>query len=183
MSETNPHVLSVARATSHHFSKQSEPELNLVAGLGVEGDAHQGATVKHRSRVAVDPTQPNLRQVHLIHAELLDELAGKGFIVRPGDLGENITTQGVELLALPRNTLLRIGESVALVVTGLRNPCAQIERFQSGLLTAVLDKGPGGELIRKTGIMSIVISGGKVRPGDRIAVELPAEPHLPLERV
>jgi len=179
----NGRVLSVAKAADHHFSKQPQPELRLVEGLGVEGDAHQGTTVKHRSRVAIDPTQPNLRQVHLIHAELFAELAGKGFIVRPGDLGENITTHGVALLSLPRGALLRIGDSVALEVTGLRNPCAQIEQFQRGLLAAVLDKRPDGELIRKSGVMSIVVSGGTVRPGDRIEVELPPEPHLPLERV
>jgi MOSC domain-containing protein YiiM len=181
--QTSGRVLSVARAGGHDFSKQSEPELRLVAGFGVEGDAHQGATVKHRSRVAIDPTLPNLRQVHLIHAELFGELAGKGFTVRPGDLGENIATRGVDLLALSRGALLRIGDSAILEVTGLRNPCAQIERFQTGLLAAVLNRGANGEVIRKSGIMTIVLAGGTVRPGDPIAVELPPEPHLPLERV
>lgn len=176
-------VLSVARSRDHGFSKQAEAELRLLAGLGVEGDAHQGATVKHRSRVAADPTRPNLRQVHLIHGELLDELAGKGFAVRPGDLGENITTRGVALLALPHGTRLRIGDTAILEVTGLRNPCAQIERFQTGLLAAVLDKGPQGDVIRKSGIMTIVLAGGMVRPGDAIDVTLPPEPHLPLDRV
>jgi MOSC domain-containing protein YiiM len=176
-------VVSLARASGHHFSKQSEPELRLLAGLGVDGDAHQGVTVKHRARVAVDPTRPNLRQVHLIHAELFDELAARGFTVRPGDLGENIATRGVALLALPRGALLRIGDSVVLEATGLRNPCGQIERFQAGLLAAVLDKRPDGDVIRKSGIMTIVLAGGTLRPGDPIAVELPPEPHIPLERV
>lgn len=176
-------VVAVARDAEHRFSKRPVASLTLVAGLGVDGDAHQGVTVKHRSRVAADPTQPNLRQVHLIHSELLDELEAKGFTVGPADLGENVTTAGVDLLALPRNTRLMIGSHAVLEVTGLRNPCAQIERFQPGLLAAVLDRGPEGELIRKAGIMTVVVSGGVVRPGDPIRVELPPLPHLPLERV
>ncbi len=135
-------VLAVAKDADHRFSKRRASELRVLPGLGVEGDAHQGVTVKHRSRVAADPTQPNLRQVHLIHAELFGELERKGFAVGPADLGENITTEGVDLLALPRGAFLRIGGDVVLEVTGLRNPCAQIERFRPGLLAAVLDKGP-----------------------------------------
>lgn len=177
------YVLAVAKDAHHRFSKQLARELQILTGLGVQGDAHKGVTVKHRSRVAADPGQPNLRQVHLIHAELFDELAAKGFKVGPADLGENITTSEIELLALPRGTLLKIGDSVTLEVTGLRNPCVPIERFQPGLLAAVLDKGPNGELIRKAGIMAIVLSGGVVRAEDRIAVELPSPPHQPLERV
>jgi hypothetical protein len=176
-------VIAVSRNASHHFSKQPCTEIRLLAGLGVEGDAHQGLTVKHRSRVAVDPTQPNLRQAHLIHSELYDELRVGGFEVGPGDLGENITTRGVDLLALPRGALLRIGVEATLFVTGLRNPCRQIEAFQSGLLAAVLDRGPHGELVRKAGIMSVVQAGGVVRPGDPITVELPPQPHLALEPV
>ena len=135
------------------------------------------------SRVAADPTQPNLRQVHLIHAELFAELAARGFAVSAGELGENITTEGIDLLALPRGTVLRIGGHAELEVTGLRNPCGQIERFQPGLLAAVVDRGPGGEVIRKAGIMAVVRTGGVVRCGDAIVVELPALPHVPLERV
>jgi MOSC domain-containing protein YiiM len=183
VAEVPMHVLSVARSVGHDFSKQPATELRLVAGLGVDGDAHQGATVKHRSRVAVDPSQPNLRQVHLIHAELFEELAGNGFVVAPGDLGENITTHGIALLALPRGALLGIGDTAVLEVTGLRNPCGQIERFRAGLLAAVLDKRPDGIVIRKTGIMTIVLAGGTIRPGDPIAVTLPPLPHRPLERV
>lgn len=176
-------VIAVARDGAHRFSKEVVEAITILEGLGVEGDAHAGATVKHRSRVKVDPTQPNLRQVHLIHAELFDEVAAKGFTVAPADLGENITTQGIDLLALPRGTVLAVGESVRLEVTGLRNPCAQIEAFQPGLLGAVLDKKPDGTLDRKSGIMSIVLAGGVVRAGDAIRVELPAPPFFPLERV
>jgi MOSC domain-containing protein YiiM len=176
-------VLAVACDGAHRFSKRRVAALTLLAGLGVASDAHKGATVKHRSRVAADPTQPNLRQVHIIHAELFHELKAKGFEVAPADLGENITTTGLDLLSLPRHTLLAIGAQVLLEVTGLRNPCAQIERFQTGLLAAVLDRGPNGEVIRKAGIMTVVRAGGVIRPGDAIAVNLPAPPHLPLERV
>ncbi len=176
-------VFAVARNATHCFSKQLVSEIEVITGLGVRGDAHEGATVKHRSRVAVDPTQPNLRQVHLIHVELFDELNTKGFDVGPADLGENVTTSGIDLLSLPRHTLLRIGGDVELEVTGLRNPCAQIEHFQRGLLAAVLDRGPNNEVVRKAGIMTIVRAGGLIRPGDRIDVEMPSLPHLHLERV
>lgn len=176
-------VIAVARDSEHRFSKAAASEIKIVAGLGVEGDAHQGQQVKHRSRVRADPSQPNLRQVHLIHAELFDELHSKGFTVRPGDLGENITTRGIDLLGLPKGTLLRIGGDALLEVTGLRNPCSQIERFQPGLLAAVVDRGPAGGLIRKTGIMTIVKAGGIIRQGDLIEAELPPPPYVPLDRV
>lgn len=176
-------VIAVARDGAHRFSKQVVEAITILKGLGVEGDAHAGTTVKHRSRVRVDPSQPNLRQVHLIHAELLNEVAEKGFILAPADLGENITTQGIDLLALPRGTVLAIGASVRLKVTGLRNPCHQIEAFRPGLLAAVLDKTPDGALVRKSGIMSIVLAGGQVAAGDPIRIEYPAPPFLPLERV
>jgi MOSC domain-containing protein YiiM len=142
-----------------------------------------GETVKHRSRVRKDPTQPNLRQVHLIHAELFDELRAKGFEVKPGDLGENVTTVGLDLLALPTGTRLHLGSSAIIEVTGLRNPCIQIDDFQKGLMAATLDKDPDGRLIRKAGIMSVVRADGEVRPGDAIDVELPAQPHRPLAPV
>ncbi|TAD81480.1 MAG: MOSC domain-containing protein [Sphingomonadales bacterium] len=176
-------VVAVARDDAHRFSKEVVAAITVLEGLGVEGDAHAGRTVKHRSRVKADPTQPNLRQVHLIHAELFDEVAAKGFIVVPAELGENITTQGIDLLALPRGTVLTVGMTVKLEVTGLRNPCAQIEAFQPGLLSAVLDKAPDGTLVRKSGIMAIVLAGGVVRPGDMIGVQMPEPPFLPLERV
>ena len=174
-------VIAVARDGEHRFSKQAATEIKIVAGLGVEGDAHLGRLVQHRSRVRADPSKPNLRQVHLIQAELFDELDSKGFCVRPADLGENITTRGIDLLALPTGTLLRIGSEAVLEVTGLRNPCRLIEEFQPGLLAAVLDRGPDGQLIRKTGIMTVVRNGGPARPGDPIEVELPLPPHAPLE--
>ena len=176
-------VTSVGRASSHRFSKSREEAIALEAGHGVVGDAHHGVTVKHRSRVAKDPSQPNLRQVHLIHAELFAELAGKGFRVRPGDLGENITTSGVDLLALPRGARLRIGADALVEITGLRNPCRQIDDFQTGLLQAVLDRDAEGRLIRKAGVMGIVLAGGAVRPDDRIEIELPDGEHRALEPV
>ncbi|MEH3148431.1 MAG: MOSC domain-containing protein [Methylobacterium frigidaeris] len=179
----NGRVVAVARDGEHRFSKEHLAGIALLAGLGVAGDAHAGVTVKHRSRVALDPTRPNLRQVHLIHAELFEELSRKGFSVAPGDLGENVTTAGIDLLALPCGTVLRLGATAALEVTGLRNPCAQIERFRPGLLAAVLGRGPGGETIRKSGIMTVVRDGGPVRPGDPVTVELPPLPHRPLEPV
>jgi len=179
----NAIVTAVSRSSRHSFSKPNQASIRLLAGLGIEGDAHLGTTVKHRSRVAKDPTQPNLRQVHLIHSELFDELVGKGFAVAAGEMGENITTRGIDLLSLPAGARLLLGKSAVIEVTGLRNPCIQIDRFQKGLMKAVLGKGEQGNVIRKSGIMGIVLEGGEVRPGDAIQVELPAGPHRPLEVV
>ena len=176
-------VIAVARSAGHTFSKAAQPAIRLLAGLGVEGDAHQGVTVKHRSRVARDPTQPNLRQVHLIHAELHEELAAAGFTVAPGDLGENVTTRGIDLLGLPVGARLRLGDDAVVEITGLRNPCAQLDRFQSGLLSAVLGRDEDGQLVRKSGVMGIVIESGEVHPGDAIELVLPPVPHRPLEVV
>ena len=176
-------VIAVSLSRGHTFSKENALGVRLIAGIGVEGDAHSGETVKHRSRVAQNPDQPNLRQVHLMHTELFDELKEKGFEVAPGDMGENVTTRGLDLLGLPTGTKLHLGENAVIEVTGLRNPCSQIDNFQPGLLKAVLDKGEGGEVIRKAGIMAVVLAGGEVFPGDPIRVELPPEPHRPLEKV
>ncbi len=173
-------VIAVSRAAGHHFSKSTQLSIRLAAGLGVEGDAHRGVTVKHRSRVAKDPTQPNLRQVHLIQAELFDELAEAGFAVAPGDMGENVTTRGIDLLALPEGARLRLGATALVEVTGLRNPCVQIDRFQPGLMAATLDRDAQGRLVRKAGVMGIVIAGGEVYPGDDITIDLPAPPHRAL---
>jgi MOSC domain-containing protein YiiM len=173
-------VESVSRSKSHSFSKSPQLYIRLLSGLGVEGDAHAGVTVKHRSRVARDPNQPNLRQVHLIHAELFDELREAGFDVGAGEIGENITTRGVPLLALPRGTRLRIGREAVIELTGLRNPCVQIDRFQEGLLAAVAGRDAAGEITRKSGVMAIVIAGGEVTPGDSIEIALPPEPHQAL---
>src|SRR5215218_6376065 len=145
-------VAAVACSPVHGFSKVTTPSIRLLAGLGVEGDAHCGAMVKHRSRVARDPSQPNLRQVHLIHAELIEGLQARGFAVRPGTMGENITTEGLPLLDLPTGAILRIGPEAVVEVTGLRNPCVQLDRYEQGLMRAVLDKGPDGEVIRKAGV-------------------------------
>ncbi|MBM6582294.1 MOSC domain-containing protein [Microvirga sp. BT689] len=176
-------VTAVSCSSSHSFSKPNQGSIRLLAGLGVEGDAHQGTTVKHRSRVAKDPSQPNLRQVHLIHAELFDELEAKGFVVSAGEMGENVTTRGIDLLDLPAGARLLLGGSAIVEITGLRNPCVQIDRFQKGLMKAVLDKDSQGNLIRKSGIMGIVLEGGEVRPGDAVRVELPAGTRRPLEVV
>ncbi|MGK9233461.1 MOSC domain-containing protein [Inquilinus limosus] len=176
-------VTAVGLSPTHSFSKPVLDSIRLLAGLGVQGDAHMGETVKHRSRVRVDPTQPNLRQVHLIQAELHDELAAAGFVVKAGELGENVTTRGIDLLGLPTGARLRIGAEAVVEITGLRNPCAQIDGFQPGLLKMVLGRDESGNLVRRAGVMGIVLAGGTVRPGDPIAIELPPEPHRPLERV
>ena len=176
-------VTAVNRSDTHSFCKQNQSCIRLLAGLGVEGDAHAGETVKHRSRVAVDPSQPNLRQVHLIHSELHDELRYNGFDIFPGQMGENITTREIDLLALPTGTKLFIGESAILEVTGLRNPCSQLDDFHKGLLKAVLDRDKEGNLIRKAGIMAIVLADGDVSTGDLIRTDLPKTPHSPLEVV
>ncbi|MDX2214200.1 MAG: MOSC domain-containing protein [Oculatellaceae cyanobacterium bins.114] len=176
-------VVAVSRSATHTFAKSTQESIRLLAGLGIEGDAHLGETVKHRSRVAADPTQPNLRQVHLIHSELHDELRVAGFVVSAGQMGENITTRGIELLKLPKDTRLYLGETAVVQVTGLRNPCAQLDQFQPGLMAAVLGRDEQGRLIRKAGIMGIVSLSGEVFPGDAIRVELPPEPHQPLDRV
>ncbi len=176
-------VVAVGRDGQHRFSKPVLPSIRLLAGLGVEGDAHCGATVKHRSRVAVDPDQPNLRQVHLLHAELFDELAQAGLAVGPGEMGENVLTRGLDLLGLPRGARLRLGAEALVEITGLRNPCRQIEAFRPGLLAAVLGRDARGRLVRKAGIMGIVLEGGLIAPGDGVTLTLPAQPHRPLERV
>lgn len=176
-------VTAVSCNPTHTFSKPKQERIRLLKGLGVEGDAHLGKTVKHRSRVARDPSQPNLRQVHLIHAELHDELHVAGFSVSAGQMGENITTRGIDLLGLPTGTRLRLGETAVIEITGLRNPCVQLDRFQTGLMAAVLDRDEKGKLIRKAGVMAIVLADGEVRPGDVIAIELPPKPHRALEPV
>jgi len=176
-------VIAVAGSPTHTLSKPKAPSIRLLAGFGVAGDAHMGETVKHRSRVARDPTQPNLRQVHLIHAELFEELREAGFDIAPGQMGENVTTSGVDLLGLPTGTLLRLGEAAVIEVTGLRNPCAQLDRIQPGLMKATLDRNTDGNLVRKAGIMGIVVAGGEIRPGDAVQIDLPPLPHIPLAPV
>ena len=179
---STPHVVALARSADHAFSKAPCERVMLVAGIGVEGDAHAGVTVRHRSRVRKDPAQPNLRQVHLIHAELFDELADKGFTLAPGDLGENVLTRGIALLDLATDTRLEIGQAI-LRVTGLRNPCWQIDAFAPGLLAEMIDKRPDGSLRRKCGVMTVVERGGEIAAGMPIAVVRPAPPHRPLEPV
>jgi len=176
-------VTAVSRSASHTMRKGTQSAIRLVAGLGVEGDTHAGVTVQHRSRVARDPNQPNLRQVHLIHAELHEELRGAGFHVSAGEMGENITTQGIDLLGLPTGTRLRFGDAATVEITGLRNPCAQLDGIEPGLMAATLGHDAAGNLIRKAGIMAVVLADGPVQPGDAVTVELPPEPHRPLEAV
>jgi len=165
------------------MAKTPASAVRLLAGLGVEGDAHKGVTVKHRSRVRRDPTQPNLRQVHLIAAELHDELRASGFAIAAGQMGENVTTRGLDLLALPTGTRLHLGDHAIVEVTGLRNPCLQLDGIAPGLMQALLGRDERGGLVRKAGIMSTVADAGEVRPGDAIVVELPPLPHTPLETV
>ncbi|MEL6893995.1 MAG: MOSC domain-containing protein [Actinomycetota bacterium] len=176
-------VVAVHRSGEHTFSKASQVSITLVAGLGVAGDAHQGARVKHRSRVERDPTQPNLRQVHLVASELLDEVGDAGFRVAPGDVGENITTSGLDLIRLPVGSTLRLGEDAIIALTGLRNPCIQIDAFQAGLQGAMLGRDEDGSLLRKTGVMSVVVRGGEVRPGDLIEVRFPPGPAVRMEKI
>ena len=179
----NGKVTATSCSPEHTFSKANRPVIRLLAGLGVEGDAHCGVTVKHRSRLAQYPNQPNLRQVHLIHAELHDELNSAGFLISPGQMGENITTRGIDLLALPTGTRLHIGAAAIVEVTGMRNPCPQLDRFQPGLMAAVLGRDEEGEVVRKAGIMGIVQRSGEISVGNSIEVELPNEPYRRLERV
>jgi len=177
---SEPVVEAVSRSTAHTVSKSNEDGIRLLAGLGVEGDAHAGVTVQHRSRVRADPSRPNLRQVHLIHAELHDELRRAGFTVSPGQMGENVTTRGIDLLGLPAGTRLRLGTAAIVEVTGLRNPCKQLDGIAGGLMEATLDRDAEGNLIRKAGVMGVVVAGGDVHPGDAITVEVPRGRHEPL---
>lgn len=183
MTQRLPVVAAVHRGAVHELTKPTVPSIRLLAGLGVEGDAHMGATVKHRSRVARDPSQPNLRQVHLIHAELHDDLRRRGFAVGPGEMGENITTRDIDLLSLPVGALLHLGGEAVVEVTGLRNPCRQLDGLQPGLMGAVLGRDDGGDLVRTAGVMGIVVADGEVRPGDPIVITLPGTLHRPLEPV
>ncbi len=176
-------VAAVGRSAGHTLAKPNQDRIRLLAGLGVEGDAHAGATVKHRSRLARFASHPNLRQVHLIHAELHEELQEKGFAVSAGQMGENVTTRGVDLLGLPTGARLCLGATAVIEVTGLRNPCAQLDRIQPGLMGATLARDEKGNLVRKAGIMAVVLRDGEVQAGDPIRIELPPEPHQPLAPV
>ena len=183
MSQDAATVVAVSRKTGHGVDKPNQLAIRLVAGHGVEGDAHFGETVKHRSRVRQNPHQPNLRQVHLIHAELHDELAARGFRLTPGLMGDNVTTRGIDLLGLPTGARLRLGETALVEVTGLRNPCVQLEGLHPGLMAACLARGPDGEPVRKAGVMAVVLQGGEVRAGDLVAVEARPGPYRPLKPV
>jgi len=179
---SSPNVVAVASDDAHRFSKPLRDEIRLVEGHGIEGDAHAGATVRRRSRFRGTWTEPNLRQVHLLQRELLGELAVEGHEVAPGELGENVTTSGLDLLALPRGTRIRLGDAAEVELTGLRNPCVQIERFQPGLMGRLIRRDAAGTH-RRAGVMAVVVEGGVVRAGDPITVVLPAEPHEQLHVV
>jgi len=183
LKKTMAEVIALSKSPKHSFNKYNCQEITLLENPGVEGDAHMGTTVKHRSRVAKDPSQPNLRQVHLIHSELFDELRNKGFDVSPGQMGENITTKGIDLLSLPKDTILKVGQNAQIKITGLRNPCTQINSIKEGLMNAVLDKDPDGKLIRRAGIMGIILCEGIVRKGVQIEIELPKKPYISLDKV
>jgi len=176
-------VTAVSASATHTLAKPNHPAVRLVAGLGVEGDAHNGPTVKHRSRVARDPDQPNLRQVHLIHAELHDALRAAGFDVAAGQMGENVTTRGIDLLGLPQGARLHLGAEAIVEVTGLRSPCSQLDKVRPGLMAACVGRDAAGAVVRKAGVMSIVVVGGEVHPGDVVRVEWPAGERRALEPV
>ncbi len=180
---TLPEILSTSARKGHGVGKTVLSEITLIAGQGVEGDAHCGEKVKHRSRARYNPSLPNLRQVHLIHGELLDELAGKGFAIAPGELGENILTGGIDLLSLPTGSILSFPSGATVEITGLRNPCIQLERHKTGLMHALLDHAADGSLIRKGGIMGIVLTGGVVRAGDGVVITDPEGAFRPLQPV
>jgi len=173
----------VHRSDEHTFSKMSVDEITLLPGLGVEGDAHSGPRVKHRSRVKANPDQPNLRQVHLVASELLTAVGDQGFAVDPGQVGENVTTSGLDLIRLPVGSMLRLGDEALVSLTGLRNPCVQIDAFQDGLQRAMLGRDDDGSLLRKTGVMSVVVHGGVVRPGDSIEVRFPPGPAIRMQKI
>jgi MOSC domain-containing protein YiiM len=173
-------VVAVSSTPTHTLVKPNRESIRLLEGVGVEGDVHGGTTVQHRSRVALDAVQPNLRQVHLMHAELHDELSADGFTVSAGQMGENVTTRGIDLLGLPAGTRLHMGGAAVIEVTGLRNPCNQLDRIQAGLMAATLGRDDGGNVVRKAGVMAVVCATGDVRPGDPIRIELPPGPHRSL---
>jgi MOSC domain-containing protein YiiM len=179
---TQPRVLAVCKSPGHTMSKPRTDSVRLIEGLGIEGDAHAGATVKHRYQAVREPEAPNLRQVHLMHAELFAELAGKGFSIAPGQMGENITTAGLDILALPRGTRLHLGPDAIVELTGLRSPCSLLDRIQQGLKEATQERRSEG-LVRKAGVMAIVVASGAVKADDPITISLPAHPHEPLKPV
>lgn len=171
-------MVAVSVDGKHRFSKTSRPSIALTSGHGIEGDAHYGPFVRHRYLARRDPSAPNLRQVHLIPSELFDALRTSGYEVHPGDLGENIATVGLALESLPLGTILLLGASATLQLTGLRTPCVLIDRFKSGLRKRL--EGDAARPRFRAGVMATVTKGGDVSPGDRIRTVLPAPPHQAL---
>lgn len=175
-----PAVIAVASDSGHNFSKPLRPVINLIAGFGVEGDAHAGKTVQHLWDKKKTPYAPNLRQVHLVHEEIFAQLAEDGFTVTPGDIGENIVTRGIDLLNLPLATQLEFQSGAVVELTGLRDPCSKLNKVQDGLIHKFVYKSEEGKRAVKSGVMSIVLTGGEIRPHDSITVKLPEGPHEPL---
>lgn len=173
-------VVAVSSKPEHGVLKQAQPSIRVLTGLGVEGDAHYGSKVQHRSRARQYPDLPNYRQVHLLSSELHDDLGAAGMPVAPGEMGENVTTRGIDLLALPTGAVLRIGASAVVELSGLRNPCPQLDAIHEGLMAATLGRDEHGQFVRKAGVMAVVLHDGTVQAGDSIEIELPPEPHRPL---
>jgi MOSC domain len=166
-------VVAVAADRGHRFSKPTRDRIVLLEGHGVEGDAHAGPFVRHRYLARRRPRVPNLRQVHLIPSELFRSLSEAGFEVAAGDLGENITTTGLDLERMPLGTLIEFGLMAMIELTGLRTPCVLIDRFQAGLKRQVLSSDETGPPF-KCGVLGVVRSGGPVAAGDAARARLPS---------
>lgn len=179
---SSPIVIAVASDSKHNIIKPIRESVRLIAGWGVEGDAHAGKTVQHRYDKRRNPDAPNLRQVHLMHSELFDQVSGLGLSVKPGQMGENITTRHIDILNLPRGTQLRIGEAV-IEITGLRNPCKYLNQIAPGLLKACLGKHEDGTNFPHSGVMGVILADGEVKAGDEIHIITPPKPHERLKPV
>jgi MOSC domain-containing protein YiiM len=175
-----PQVTSVSLNPLHTFSKRPVPEIRILAHHGVEGDAHAGEKVQHLYRVRKNPNAPNLCQVHLIAEEFLEELRTQNFPIEPGQLGENIIVRSLDLCSLSVGATLRLGSDALIEITGLRDPCNQLNTLRPGLMKACLARSLDGTLIRKAGVMAIALVSGSVRPGDPIHLTLPPHPHRPM---
>ena len=179
----NGWVFAICSSPKHGFSKQPQRSIRLLAGRGVEGDAHCGETVQHLYLKRRNPLAPNRMQVHLLQSELFDELAFVGYALTAGQLGENITTRGIGLLNLPQGTRLHLGGEAVVELTGLRTPCKLIEDFKPGLLKQVISRDAANKVLAKAGVMAIVLHGGDVHERSPIRVEYPAARHVPLQMI
>jgi hypothetical protein len=168
------YVHSVSASPRHGFSKLVRESITLIKGHGVDGDAHAGAFVKHRYLARWRPRMANERQVHLINQALFEELFSEGFNVQPGNLGENVTTRGIDLLRLPLGTMLALGPTAAVELRGLRTPCVLVDRFRKGLLKALVRKGEQPRF--RAGVMGVVREGGILFPGNPVKVTISPAP-------